>query len=220
MAWVPRARGRLLFGGGVGLHLQTQAGDLLDVSRFAGGVAICGAGGYAEVSGQEQHRSLPQCGDEFDCGDAGQKAVGGGFGGGEAEEAGDLDRGRAVRLRDDEDAFGGVLRGDHGVFRLGVQADGAGEFAVVDPVAEHELVLVLDAGVDEVAEQAALDAVVGFGRIVGRPVGHAATDEAVGVVAAAGDALAGDRLAARVDAAHVGADGAAQSPWDRPSRRR
>src|SRR5258707_14033908 len=85
-------------------------------------------------------KTSPQCGDKFDCGDAGQKAVGGGFCCGEAEEAGDLNGWRTVLLRDDEDAFERVLRGDHGVFGFGVEADGACEFAVVDPVAEHELV--------------------------------------------------------------------------------
>jgi hypothetical protein len=43
------------------------------------------------------------------------------------------------------------------IFRFGRQASGAGEFTVIDPLAQHELVLVRDIRVDEIAEEAALD---------------------------------------------------------------
>src|SRR5271154_1820572 len=79
-------------------------------------------------------------------------------------------------------------------------------------MSQHELVLVLDAGVDEIAEQPALDAVIGLGRIIDRPVRQAAPDQPVGIVAAARLPLAGNRLAPWIDAAHVRADGATQTP--------
>src|SRR5450432_596512 len=77
---------------------------------------------------------------------------------------------------------------------------------------EHELVLVLDARVDEIAEQAPLDAIMGLRRIIDGTVWQATTDKPVRVIAAAGLALPRDRLASRVDAAHVGADWATQAP--------
>ena len=58
-------------------------------------------------------------------------------------------------------------------------------------------------------EDPALDAVVGFRWVIDRPVGQAATDQPVRVVAAARHALARDRLTSRVDAANVCADGTA-----------
>ena len=128
--------------------------------------------------------------------------------------------GRAVRLRNHENAFRGILRADHRVLRFRVQPDCSGEFAVIHPLAQHELVLVLDARVDEITEQPALDAVIGLRRIVDRPVRHAATDQPVGIVAAAGLALTGNRLAARIDAAHVRARQGSAVPSDRPNRRR
>src|SRR5271155_826641 len=93
-----------------------------------------------------------------------------------------------------------------------MQPNRAGELAFVDPLAQHELVLVLDIGVDEVAEEPAFDTVVGLRRVINRSVGHAATNESVGVVAAAGVSLAGDRLAPRVDPPDVRPDRTEQSP--------
>ena len=147
----------------------------------------------------------------FDCGDAGQEAVGHRPRGGEARKARDLDRRRATRLRDHKNAFGRVLRPDERIFRLGIQPDGAGEFAVIDPLAQHELILVLDMGVDEVAEEPPLDSVVRLRRVVGRAVRHAAANEPVVVVAAAGLSLAGDGLASRIDPADVRPDRTAQT---------
>src|SRR5450755_4722736 len=79
-------------------------------------------------------------------------------------------------------------------------------------MSEHELVLVLDARVDEIAEQAPLDAIMGLRRIIDGTVWQATTDKPVRVIAAAGLVLPRDRLASRVDAAHVGADWATQAP--------
>ena len=47
-----------------------------------------------------------------------------------------------------------------GSFDFGSSLTAPGEFAVVDPPSQHELVLVLDVRVDEVEEDSALDAVV------------------------------------------------------------
>ena len=115
-----------------------------------------------------------QAGDELDCGDARQEAIGHRARGGKARKARDLDRRRAARLRNHENAFRRVLRADDRIFRLGIQPDGPGEFAVIDPLAEHELVLVLDMGVDEVAEEPAFDSVVRLRRVVsaGRTAGR------------------------------------------------
>ena len=74
----------------------------------------------------------------------------------------------------------------NGSFDLGVKPDGAGEFAVIDPLSQHELVLVFDVRVDELKEHPALDAVVGFAWVIGRPVRQTATNQPVGIVAAAG----------------------------------
>ena len=108
-----------------------------------------------------------QAGDELHRGDAGQETVGHRTRGGKARKARDLDRRRATRLRNHKNAFGRVLRADERVFRLGIQPNGSGEFAVVDPLAQHELILVLDIGVDEVAEESAFDSVVRLRRVVG-----------------------------------------------------
>ncbi len=79
-------------------------------------------------------------------------------------------------------------------------------------MSKHELVLVLDARVDEIAEQAPLDAVVRLSRIIDWPVGQATADQPVSIIATARLTLACNRLATRIDAAHVRADGAAQTP--------
>src|SRR5882724_1779065 len=76
---------------------------------------------------------------------------------------------------------------------------------------QHELVLVLNARVDEIAEQPTLDTIIWLSRIVDRPIRQAATDQAVSIVAPAGLALARHRLAARIDATHMRAHGAAQA---------
>ena len=118
----------------------------------------------------------------------------------------------AVRLRYDEDALRRILGADQRILRLRVEPDGAGEFAVVDPLPQHELVLVLDVRVDELEEHPALDPVIGLRRVVGRPVRQTATDEPMRVVAAAGQPLTGDRLTPRVDTADVRADRTGDSP--------
>src|ERR1700694_5378726 len=79
-------------------------------------------------------------------------------------------------------------------------------------MSEHELVLVLDIRVDEIAEQPALDPIIRPSGIIDWPVGQAAADQPVRIVAAAWLALAPDGLATWIDATHVGAYGAAQAP--------
>ena len=69
------------------------------------------------------------------------------------DETGDLDRRTSVRLRYDEDALGRVLGAGEWVFRSWVEPDGSSEVAVVDPSPHYELVLVLDARVDEEEEK-------------------------------------------------------------------
>ena len=59
------------------------------------------------------------------------------------EKSRDFDR-RTIGLRHHENAFRRVLRTDHWVLRFRVQPDRAGKFAVIDPMSEDELVLVLD----------------------------------------------------------------------------
>jgi hypothetical protein len=80
-----------------------------------------------------------------------------------------------------------------------MQPNRSGEFTVVHPLAHHEFILVVDTGIDEVAEEAAFDAVVRLRRIKSGSVGHTATEEPVRVVAAAGLALTDDGLAAGID---------------------
>ena len=58
-------------------------------------------------------------------------------------------------------------------------------------------------------EHPALDAIVGFSWIIGRPVRQTATDQPVGIVAAARQPLARNWLASWIDAAYVRADGTA-----------
>src|ERR1700675_4726058 len=79
-------------------------------------------------------RTSPELGDKFDCGDARQKAVGGGLRRNESREPRDLDRWRAIRLRNHEDAFSWILRADHRVLRFRIQPDRASEFAVIYPM--------------------------------------------------------------------------------------
>src|SRR6202795_2207597 len=79
-------------------------------------------------------------------------------------------------------------------------------------MSEHELVLVLDARVDEIAEQPALDPIIRLSGIIDRPVWQAATDEAVSIVAPTRLPLPSHRLATWIDTTHVGADGAPQAP--------
>ena len=85
---------------------------------------------------------------------------------------------------------GWILGANQWIYRLGVKPDGSGEFAVVDPLSQHELVLVFDVRVDEMKEHPALDAIEGFASVINRPVRETAPNQPVGVVAAAGQALA------------------------------
>jgi hypothetical protein len=62
-------------------------------------------------------------------------------------------------------------------------------------MSQHELVLVLDARVDEIAEQPALDTIMGLGRIKDWPVWQAAPDQSVGIIAATRLTLARNWLA-------------------------
>ena len=154
-------------------------------------------------------RAFSQGGDKFDGRDARQKHVRSGFGRDEARETCHLDRRAPICLRYDENALRWVLGADQWIFRLWVKPDGPGEFAVIDPPSQHELVLVFDVRVDELKEHPALDAIVRFAWIIGRPVRQTATNQPVGIVAAAGHALARDWLTSWIDAAYVCADGTA-----------
>ena len=71
----------------------------------------------------------------------------------------------------------GVLGADQRISRLRVKPHGAGELTVVDPLSQHELVLVLDVRVDELKEHPALDAIIGFARIIGRAVRQTAANQ-------------------------------------------
>ena len=117
--------------------------------------------------------------------------------------------GLAICLGDHENAFRGVLGANQRIFRLLVKPDGPGEFAVIDPTSQHELVLVFDVRVDEITQNPALHAIVRFRRIVGRPVRQKATHQPVRVIAAAGLPLTRDWLTSWIDAAYVCADGTA-----------
>ena len=134
-----------------------------------------------------------QAGDELDGGDARQKYVRSGFGRREARETSHFDRRAAIRLRYDEDALRGVLGAGQWILRPWVEPDAPGEFAVVDPLSLHELVLVFDVRIDEMKEDPALDAVVRLAWVIGWPVRKTATNQPVGIVAAAGHSLARDR---------------------------
>ena len=95
------------------------------------------------------------------------------------------------------------------IFRLWVKPDGPGEFAVIDPLSQHELILVFDVRADEITENPALDAIVWLLWIVGRPVRQKAAHQPVRIIAAAGHPLARDWLTSWIDAADVCADGTA-----------
>ena len=153
--------------------------------------------------------AFSQVGDKFDGRYARQKHVRSGFGRNEARETRNLDRRASICLRYDENALCRILGADQWIFRPWVKPDGPGEFAVIGPLPQHELVLILDIRVDEMKEHPALDAIVGFSGIIGRPVRQTATDQPVGIVAAARQSLARNWLASRIDAADVCADGTA-----------
>src|SRR5260370_37027693 len=76
---------------------------------------------------------------------------------------------------------------------------------------QHELILVLDVRVDEVAEKPALDAIVWLRWIVGRSVRQATTDQPMSIIAATGLSLSRDRLTSWIDTPHVRPNGAAQT---------
>ena len=60
------------------------------------------------------------------------------------------------------------------------------------PGSQHELVLVFDVRVDELKEHPALDAIVRFRWIIGRPIRQAPANQSVRIVASAGYPLARD----------------------------
>src|SRR5207302_4404444 len=113
------------------------------------------------------------------------------FRGYEGREPSNLDRGRPIRLRNQKNTFTRILRANHRVFGFRRQPDRANKFAVVYPVPQHEFILVLNAGVDEITEKPSFDAIVRLLRIVYWTVGHASTDQPMSVVAASGFVLAG-----------------------------
>ncbi len=118
-------------------------------------------------------------------------------------------------MRNYKNAFRCVLRADERVFRFGIETNGTGELAVVDPLAQYELILVLDTGVDKVTEESSFDSIVRMHRVVGRAVWQATANEPVCVIAATRLTLAGDRLASRVDPADVAPTGT-RSPLGSP----
>src|SRR5271169_2379060 len=130
----------------------------------------------------------------------------------EGRQSGQLDGWRTIRMRDHEYALCRILCADHRMLRLGMQPDRPGEFAVVHPLAKHELVLVLDVRVDEVTQQAAFNSVIRLGGIVDRSIRHPAANQPMGVIASARMTLPRNWLSPRVDPAHVRADGATDSP--------
>src|SRR5262245_58236768 len=89
-----------------------------------------------------------------------------------------------------------------------MQTDLANKGCILNPLAEHELVLVFDKGVDEVSEQPALDAIVRQAGIVRRAVGHASPDKAMTIVAAAWFPLPGNWLPSWMRPPDVCTDGA------------
>ena len=101
----------------------------------------------------------------------------------------------------------GILGAGQGSFDLGSSLKAPANSAVVDPPSEHELVLVLDARVDEVEEHPPLDAIGRRVRNERGTVRQPAANQPVRVVAAAGPPLAGDGLAPGVDPPDVSADG-------------
>ena len=151
--------------------------------------------------------AFSQGGDKFDGRYARQKRVRSGLGRNEARETRNLDRRASVCLRNDENTLCWILGANQWIFRLWVKPDSTGEFAVIDPLSQHELVLVFDIRVDEMKEHPALDAIVGFFWIIGRAVRQPATDQPMGIVAAAGQPLALDWLTSWIDSAYVCADG-------------
>src|SRR5689334_19274343 len=162
----------------------------------------------APVLGGGLH-AFSQVGDKFDGRDARQEHVRSGFGRNEAGETRNLDRRASICLWYDENALRWIQGANQRVFRLRVKPDGPGEFTVIDPLSQHELVLVFDVRIDEMKKHPAFDAIVGFSWIVGRAVRQAAADQPVGIVAAARQALARNWLASWIDAAYVRADGTA-----------
>ena len=98
--------------------------------------------------------------------------------------------------------MGVVVLADQRVF--GVAPVVKAERRLVGPLAQQVLELVLQAGAEEQAQQAARDG-LRFGRaVIGRAVGHAAPHQGP-------QAALGQRVAARVHAADVGAKGATQA---------
>ena len=138
------------------LEMRTQRVELRCISnelRWSSRPGLC-----------RGHRHFLSChvGDEFDGCDARQEHVRRGFGRDEGRETCYLDRRAPICLRDHENAFRGVLGANQRIFRLWVKPDAPGEFAVIDPASQHELILVFDVRVDEIAENPALDAIVRF----------------------------------------------------------
>ena len=162
----------------------------------------------ATVLGGGLH-AFSQAADKFDGRYARQKDVRSGFGGNEAREACNLDRRASICLRYDENALCWILGANQWIFRLWVKPDGPGEFAVIDPLSQHELVLVFDVRADEMKKHPALDAIMGLRSIIGRSVRQTAANQPVGIVAAARQTLARNWLASWIDAAYVCADGTA-----------
>src|SRR4051794_16708448 len=81
---------------------------------------------------------------EFERGDAWQEAISRRSRRHECRQARELYRRRAADLRDDKDAFIRILHPDDGVPRLWIEPNGTGERTIIHPLAQHELILILD----------------------------------------------------------------------------
>ena len=96
-----------------------------------------------------------------------------------------------------------------GSFDFGFSLTAPANSAVIYPTSQHELILIFDVRVNEIEENPALDAIVRFTWIIGRPVRQTATNQPVRIIAAAGLPLASDWLASWIEAAYVCTDGTA-----------
>src|SRR5271170_7780025 len=103
--------------------------------------------------------SSTQLGNEFNRSDAWQKTISGSLRRHEGRKSGNLDRRRAIRLRNHENTFRWFLGANHRILRFWVQSDRSREFAVIYPMPEHEFIRFLDVGFEKIAENPAFDTV-------------------------------------------------------------
>ena len=148
----------------------------------------------------------------FDGRDARQKQVRSRFGRHKTRETCKFDRRASLCLRDYKNALRRILSATQWILRLRVKPNAPGEFAVIYPLSQHELILVFDVRVNKMKEHPVLHTIIGFRTIIGRPVRQTATNQPVRIVAAAGQPLARDWLTSRIDAAYVCTHGTEDPP--------